>query len=110
MSDRSIFITGASSGIGLATASLLIVEGWKVGLCDLNPDRMTETFGSKANIYKASVTQFPEIKAAIEDFAESSGGKLDALFNCAGILDMRMFEQTPIDRCMRSATSTSREF
>jgi NAD(P)-dependent dehydrogenase (short-subunit alcohol dehydrogenase family) len=98
MSGRSIFITGAGSGIGLATARLLVGEGWKVGVCDLDTDRMTEAFGSKANIYKANVTQFPEIKAAIEDFAESSGGKLGALFNCAGILDMRMFEQTPIEK------------
>ena len=33
---KSIFITGAASGIGLATAKRFAAEGWFVGLADID--------------------------------------------------------------------------
>ena len=36
MTSKAIFITGAGSGIGLATARLFASKGWRVGCFDVN--------------------------------------------------------------------------
>ncbi len=36
--QKTIFITGAGSGIGRATAQLFAQRGWFVGLFDVNPN------------------------------------------------------------------------
>ena len=40
MKTQSIFITGAASGIGQATARLFHQRGWSVGLVDVNEDEL----------------------------------------------------------------------
>ncbi|MFT6270995.1 MAG: NAD(P)-dependent dehydrogenase (short-subunit alcohol dehydrogenase family), partial [Alphaproteobacteria bacterium] len=39
---KSVFITGAASGIGLATAQRFAAQGWFVGLYDINESGVIE--------------------------------------------------------------------
>lgn len=79
---RSILITGASSGIGHATAKLFLENGWRVGLIARRADRLEALAKDHANavVLPADVT---DAQAMAEAFAHF--GALDVLFNNAGI-------------------------
>ena len=89
-------ITGASSGIGRASAQRLASEGAKVMLGDINKPGLEETAkaivgaGGNASMYVFDVSNAEAcrgcVKAAIEEF-----GRLDVLCNIAGILKMAHF-------------------
>jgi len=97
---KSIFITGAASGIGAATARLFAGRGWRVGLADRDGEavqKLADTLGHKAKGYSMDVLDRGAVAAALEDFAGAKG-EISALFNSAGLLDMRAFADTPLDR------------
>ena len=83
---KSIIITGASSGIGRATAEVFLNAGWRVGLIA----RRTELLDEIANEFEhalalpCDVTDAVAMKATFDAFVERSG-RLDALFNNAGM-------------------------
>lgn len=79
---KSILITGASSGIGHATARLFLENGWRVGLVARRADRLEALAQDHANavVLPADVT---DAQAMAEAFARF--GDLDVLFNNAGI-------------------------
>lgn len=100
MTDHSIFITGAASGIGLATARLFAGRGWRVGLADREADALSGVAGAlgpAARAYPLDVLDRAALTAAIADFVRASG-RLGALFNSAGLLDMRPLAETPPER------------
>ncbi len=82
----SILITGASSGIGRATAELFLSEGWTVGLLARRAGPLEELATQHANAVPivADVTDATAIDDAVESFAKKAG-HLDVLFNNAGI-------------------------
>jgi len=84
---KAAFITGGASGIGLAVARSLASDGWLVGLADVNAAGLeaakAEVAG--AETYVMDVRDRDAWKAALADFASKSGGRLDFLFNNAGI-------------------------
>ncbi|MEM7552448.1 MAG: SDR family oxidoreductase [Bacteroidota bacterium] len=85
----SIFITGAASGIGEATATLFHSKGWFVGLFDLNEaklESLKEVLSSRVMIYKGDVNNSEDISNAMNSFVNSSDGSIDVLFNSAGVL------------------------
>lgn len=45
MSPKALFITGASSGIGAATARLAVAQGWQVGLFARSEDKLDALVG-----------------------------------------------------------------
>ncbi len=47
MSTKALFITGASSGIGAATARLAVAQGWQVGLFARSEDKLDALVDSK---------------------------------------------------------------
>ncbi|MFD1610684.1 SDR family oxidoreductase [Sphingomonas tabacisoli] len=86
---KAIFITGGGSGIGRATAELFAKRGWFVGLADLNPTGLDETARliapEKAFTVKMDVRDRSQWRKALADFVVASGGRLDVLFNNAGV-------------------------
>ena len=88
MKNRSVFITGASSGIGRASALHLNREGFRVfagvrSIQDANSLR-EETFGNVTPVL-LDVTDNRSIIAAVERVTEETGGSLYGLINNAGV-------------------------
>ena len=100
--QRAIFITGAASGIGRATAELFASRGWFVGGFDVNRNALaalSEGLGSGAGLFRPlDVTDRAAVLAAVEEFARATSGKLDLLFNNAGIDAKGPFADMPWEK------------
>lgn len=103
---RSIFITGAASGIGRETALLFARRGWRVGATDLDEAglaRLAEEIGAERCLAaRLDVRDAAAWRERIGAFSAWTGGRLDALFNCAGIMVMGPFETVPIETHVRT--------
>ena len=87
ISNKVTLVTGGASGLGLATAELLIESGCKVMLLDLNEDNAksaAEKLGSNASYVIANVTDEESVQSAIDKTVDEFGG-LHVVVNCAGI-------------------------
>jgi len=81
--QKTIFITGSSSGLGRATAKLFSSKGWKVIATMRNPDKETELDKlAGVVLLPLDVTDPKQIKATV-DKAVTMGG-VDVVFNNAG--------------------------
>lgn len=87
--SRSIFITGAASGMGRETALLFAEKGWFVGAYDVNAaglDALRAEIGTDNGIFASlDVTDVTAFADAIATFGAATDGTLDLLFNNAGI-------------------------
>ncbi|TNF62612.1 MAG: SDR family oxidoreductase [Rhodobacteraceae bacterium] len=83
---RSILITGASSGIGRATAQVFLRHGWIVGLVARRADMLRDLAAGRdtAVVLPADVTDAEAMERAFDTFL-GRAGRLDAVFNNAGI-------------------------
>lgn len=87
MSTKALFITGASSGIGAATARLAIAQGWQVGLFARSKEKLDALafeLGDNAVALPGDVTDLGNLKEAMATFVGKTGG-LDATFANAGM-------------------------
>jgi NAD(P)-dependent dehydrogenase (short-subunit alcohol dehydrogenase family) len=91
----SVLITGASSGIGHSTATHLAREGWRVFAGVRSPE--DTPFGAPVEPVELDVTSADSIAAACERVATSTGGRLDALVNNAGIPVTGAVETIPVE-------------
>ncbi len=86
---KSIFITGAASGIGKAAATLFARKGWLTGCYDMNAEGLAalETELASDNVFTAplNVTDRGAVIAALDAFGARTGGTMDILFSNAGI-------------------------
>jgi len=85
--DKCFLITGGGSGLGAASAALLVEHGAKVVLADVNDKagRATaEQLGDAATFVPCDVTREQDGKAAVAAARQHAGG-LHGLLNCAGI-------------------------
>lgn len=86
---KSIFITGAASGLGREVARYFANVGWFVGLADMNEAGLAETAAllppGMSSIHRLDVTDRAQWKKAVADFATHTGGHMTVLFNNAGI-------------------------
>lgn len=86
---KAIFITGGASGIGRATAIHFAKRGWLVGLADVNAAGLQQTAallpGDQSSQHVMDVRDPAQWAAALADFCARSDGRLDVLFNNAGI-------------------------
>jgi NAD(P)-dependent dehydrogenase (short-subunit alcohol dehydrogenase family) len=102
MKDRIVLITGASSGIGRATAVRFASAGARVGLIARKQDRLAEVVqiieaaGGEAKVIVADVTEEADIERAVREAVEVFGG-LDVLVNAAGIIATGTVETTRLD-------------
>ncbi|EAR52407.1 Short-chain dehydrogenase/reductase SDR [Oceanicola granulosus HTCC2516] len=82
---RTAIVTGASSGIGRAVAEGLLDNGWRVGLIARRREALAEIArGRAAMVLPCDVTEPTAVAAAFGEFAAAEG-RLDLLFNNAGI-------------------------
>ena len=81
-------ITGAASGFGAATARLFVAQGCKVALGDIQEEAgrtVADELGDSAVFTRCDVTAEADV-ANLVDTAVSAFGKLDIMFNNAGIV------------------------
>lgn len=83
---KSILITGASSGIGRATAEAFLKAGWRVGLVARRATTLNEVAAhcEEALALPADVTDADAIEDVFDRFV-SWAGRIDVLFNNAGL-------------------------
>ena len=91
ISGKVVVITGASSGLGEATARHLSQLGAKVVLAARRKDRLEQLVGEliaaggEAVAYQTDVTRADEVKALIQG-ALDTFGRVDVLVNNAGLM------------------------
>lgn len=97
-------VTGGASGIGKASAGLLVREGARVVIADLNEvdgQKVADELGERAAFVRHDVTDESAWQSLIAD-TEARLGKLDVLVNNAGISGMEQDPALP-ERLARSA-------
>jgi NAD(P)-dependent dehydrogenase (short-subunit alcohol dehydrogenase family) len=103
---KSVFITGAGSGMGREGAKLFHAKGWRVAAVDRNDDGLATLNGELGNdrlwTCAVDVTDKAALDGALADFcAGNTGGGLDMMWNNAGIGESGWFEDVPYDAAMR---------
>ena len=100
LQNKVAVITGAASGIGLATAVKFAQEGAFIAICDLNQAgidaaiKEVEAVGGQALGYIVDVTK-PDRIAAMRDALLAEKGRIDVLVNNAGIvMDAQLIKMT----------------
>lgn len=94
LNDKVALITGAASGIGRETALLFSREGARVAVIDVNDGegdatvQMINKEGGTALYVHADVSSAADSETMINK-TEEAYGKIDVLFNNAGIMDSR---------------------
>jgi NAD(P)-dependent dehydrogenase (short-subunit alcohol dehydrogenase family) len=83
MSSRAVLITGCSSGIGAATASLLAEKGWTVYATARRPETLSELEAKGCKTLALDVTDEASCRAAVEA-VEAAEGAVGVLVNNAG--------------------------
>jgi NAD(P)-dependent dehydrogenase (short-subunit alcohol dehydrogenase family) len=108
LAGKVAIITGAASGLGQATALLFAKEGAKVVIADINEAGGAETAarmkaeGGEAIFVRTDVTSAKDAEAMVKKAVEAYG-KLDVLFNNAGIamrLPVVELPEADWDRCI----------
>ena len=90
LNNRVALITGASSGIGQATARLFAKEGARVALLSRSEDELEEVAGEirdgggEALVVTADISKANDVKAAIRQI-DNVWGRLDIVFANAGV-------------------------
>jgi short-subunit dehydrogenase len=102
MKNKSIFITGAASGIGRSTAILFAKKGYHLYLSDINMTALNDlnkylvTLGVEANCFEQDVSIKDSFTSIVKSIETAESG-LDILCNCAGIGMAKPFEDIKIE-------------
>ena len=102
MSNKVVLITGASSGIGEATARLLAANGAKVVLGARRTERLEKIVaeirakGGTAEFRALDVADRKDVNAFV-DFAKAKFGRVDVIFNNAGVMPVSPMNALKVD-------------
>ncbi|VAW03780.1 FIG062860: Dehydrogenases with different specificities (related to short-chain alcohol dehydrogenases), partial [hydrothermal vent metagenome] len=89
LKDKTVFITGASRGIGAAAAREFAAQGANVALVARSSGAITalaEEIGAQAIALPCDVSQYSEVEAAVAACVRAFGG-LDVLIGNAGVIE-----------------------
>lgn len=103
LENKVVLITGASSGIGAATARALVAEGAKVVLGARREERLQalcEELGEAAVSIAVDVTSLADMQRMVA-LAKERFGKVDALFANAGIMPAGNMSELKVDDWMQ---------
>ena len=102
---KSIFITGAASGMGRETAKLFHAKGWFVGAYDVNTDGLAtlaqEIGNDNCIAARLDVTNKADFDNAVAAFGAETDGKMDMLHSNAGIGESGWFEDVPYESALK---------
>jgi len=88
LSDRTVLVTGGASGLGGATADMVVAAGGRAVILDRNAEAgeaRARALGDRARFVVTDVTSEADVRAAI-DMATRAFGQIDGLVNAAGIV------------------------
>jgi NAD(P)-dependent dehydrogenase (short-subunit alcohol dehydrogenase family) len=86
--NKIFLVSGGASGLGAATAEMLVAAGAKVMLVDMNADAVAaqaQKLGANAQSVVADISQEAAAEAAVKAAVAAFGG-LHGLVNCAGVV------------------------
>jgi NAD(P)-dependent dehydrogenase (short-subunit alcohol dehydrogenase family) len=98
--DKTAFVTGASAGIGEATARALLAAGYRVFAGARRLDRMAGLAAAGATLLKLDLTNDASIVAAVNTI-KNEAGRIDVLVNNAGYGSYGALEDVPLDEGRR---------
>lgn len=99
---KVVLITGASSGIGEATARHLAARGARVSLAARRPEKLAQLVaditqaGGQACAFPTDVSQRAQVEALVQGTVDRFG-RLDVVFNCAGVFLLSKLESQHYD-------------
>jgi gluconate 5-dehydrogenase len=102
LKDKAALITGGGRGIGLTTAILMLTEGAKVGVVDVNPDHLKKaeerarSGGHKLKTFTGDVSRKDSVHTFMDAFVKEFG-RIDILVNNAGIAISRPFLEKTVE-------------
>ena len=95
--ERSILITGCSSGIGYAAAHGLKARGWRVFATARNPDDCERLKSEGLQAFRLDLTDPGTIETALGHVLRRTDGTLDAVFNNGGYAQAGALEDMTTD-------------
>ena len=98
---KTVFITGASTGIGYECARIFLEKGWNVAATMRNPQNASDAL-KQGNVLltRMDVTDDDSIKKAVRE-AISRFGQIDVLINNAGYYSIGVLEAIPEEEIRR---------
>jgi NADP-dependent 3-hydroxy acid dehydrogenase YdfG len=106
LNGKVALVTGASSGIGAATALKLAAQGAKVGLAARRMPKLQalvaqiEAAGGQARAIEMDVVNPASVQAGVDKLVKAYGG-IDILFNNAGLMPISDIESLKVDEWHR---------
>jgi NAD(P)-dependent dehydrogenase (short-subunit alcohol dehydrogenase family) len=97
IAQRTVLITGCSSGIGYASAHLLHGRGWRVVASCRKQADVERLLGEGLDSVRLDYEDAASIKRGFSDALEITGGRLDALFNNGAYAIPGCVEDLPTD-------------
>ncbi|MFN4147381.1 MAG: 3-hydroxyacyl-CoA dehydrogenase [Runella sp.] len=85
--NKTFIITGGASGLGAATAEMIVANGGNAILADINPEtgqQTQQTLGARSLFVATDVSQEDSVQNTVNQAIQHFGG-LHGVINCAGI-------------------------
>ena len=98
LENKICIVTGAASGIGLAVSQMLVEEGAKVVMADINEEKLkNESIRLGTSYFKGDLSKREACKNLV-DFTLEKFSKVDILVNISGIQTVSPIEDFPEDK------------